>query len=59
MTAKEVKSRIGTKVKYDGDEYLFTGYILRRNKVGELFAQAEITSLRNNSVVICKIVEIE
>lgn len=59
MTGKEVKSRIGTKVKYDGDKYMFTGYILRRNKDGNLFAQAEITSLKSNSVVICKIGEIE
>lgn len=59
MTGKEVKSKIGTKVKYDGEEYMFTGYILRRNKNGDLFAQAEITSLRSNSVVICKIGDLE
>lgn len=58
MTGKEVKSRIGTKVKYEGDEYMFTAYILRKNKDGNLYAQAEITSLKSNSVVICKIGEI-
>lgn len=59
MEISSVKSKLNSNVKYKGSEYLFTACILRKNKDGELFYQAEIKDTRANSVIICKMNDIE
>lgn len=59
MKRTEIKSRIGSIVKYKGVEYRFSGCILRVDNEGKLYYQAEITDMKCNSIVICKMEEIE
>lgn len=59
MKRTEIKSRIGSMVKYKGVEYRFSGCILRVDNEGKLYYQAELTDMRCNSLLICKMEETE
>ena len=61
MKIEEVKKNLGRVVKYKGstDSYKLIACILRRGKEG-FYYQAEILDMRHgNSVIICKLEDIE
>ena len=61
MKIEEVKRNLGRMVKYreNSELYRLTGCILRRGKEG-LFYQAEILDTKHgNSVIICKLEDVE
>lgn len=55
MEISEVKSKLNTKVEYNGVEYILSGCILRKNDDGQLVYQAEIKDVKANSVIICRL----
>ncbi len=59
MEVKDVKSRLNTDVEYQGSKYKFTSCILRKGNDGNLFYQAEIKDVKANSIIICKLSDIE
>lgn len=59
MTLEEVKSNMNKAVKYkDSTKYKLSACILRKDKSG-FFYQAELKDSKANSIVICKLEDIE
>lgn len=59
MTQSDIRKTLNKKVLYKGSEYLFTAAIIRKKENTE-FYQAELLDLRSgNSVIICKLEEVE
>lgn len=65
MNAAEIKANLNRKVVYRNEqagiesEYILTGAIFRKGKNG-FYYQAEIQDVKNNnSLIICKLEEIE
>lgn len=59
MDLKEVIPSLNKPVVYKGDTYILSGSIVRKDKSGSLFYQAEIKSLKANSVRIIKLEDIK
>ena len=59
MTLEEVKRNMNKAVKYKGSaRYELSACILRKNENG-FFYQAELKDTRANSVIICKLEDVE
>lgn len=59
MEISEVKAALGKRVTFRDAEYVLTGCIIRRSERGYFFYQAEIADLKQNSVCIVRLDEIE
>lgn len=65
MDISEVKQNLGRRVRVLNErlllngEYILTGCIIRRSECGTFFYQAEIADLKQNSVCIVRLDEIE
>lgn len=59
MEISEVKSRLNTKVEYNGVQYILSGCILRKNDDKQLVYQAEIKDVKANSIIICGLKDIK
>ena len=59
MTLEEVKRNMNKAVKYKGStRYELAACILRKNENG-FFYQAELKDVKANSVIICKLEDVE
>lgn len=58
MEIAKVKSSLGQPVKYRESDYIFSGCILRKNSDGVLTYQAEIKDVQANSIIICRLEDI-
>ena len=53
MDTKEVKANLNTVVQYNGVDYMFQGYIIRKNTAtNEYYYQAELADLQARSILI-------
>jgi len=59
MKAEQIKANLNCPVKCDNSNYILTGGIIRKNKQGECYYQAEITDKCKNSVSVCKLEDVE
>lgn len=58
METAEIKRYLNQIVLYKGNKYRFTGAIFRKTEK-EYHYQAELTSLNANSLIICKLEDVE
>lgn len=59
MEVKEIIPNLNKTVIYDNTEYLLTGSIIRKDKHGKLYYQAEILDKNKNSVCIVRLEDIK
>lgn len=59
MEITRAKFNLNQKVLYKNIEYIFTACILRLNKNGEFYYQAELLDNNKNSILICEFSEIQ
>ena len=58
MELKDIIPNLNRTVIYNGSEYTLTGSIVRRNKQGTIFYQAEILDKNKNSICIVRLEDI-
>lgn len=59
MDRNNVKKNLNKDVIYNGTEYLLTACIFRLKADGSLYCQAEIKDKSANSILICRLEDIE
>lgn len=59
MELSRVKYKLNKAVSYKGIKYRLTGCILRYNEKDGYYYQAELQDMNTNSVLICKLDEVE
>lgn len=59
MEVKEIIPNLNKKIIYDNTEYVLTGSIIRKDKQGKFFYQAEILDKNKNSLCIVRLEDIE
>lgn len=58
MELKEIIPNLNRPVVYNGSAYILTGSIVRKDKKGKLYYQAEILDKNKNSICIVKLEDI-
>ncbi|MDD6489289.1 MAG: hypothetical protein PUG48_05685 [Clostridia bacterium] len=59
MELSRIKYKLNKEVSYKGVKYRLTACILRYNEKDGYYYQAELQDLNANSVLICKLAEVE
>lgn len=59
MDRKKIKENLNREVFYNGSEYIMTACIFRLRDNGTLYCQAEIKDKSANSVMICRLEDVE
>lgn len=59
MEIKEIMPNLNKQVQYSGSAYTLTGGIIRRDKQGKIFYQAELLDKNQNSVCIVKLEDVK
>ena len=59
IEVKEIMPNLNKLVRYNGSTYTLTAGIVRRDKRGKIFYQAEILDKNQNSVCITRLTDIE